>query len=1062
MRILVIISAVLQAAYVVADQPYALRLMDATPGMAIDQPSPRFAWASSFEQRGSTQSAYQIQVIDAKNHAAWDSGRVQSAVQGGIDYTGPTLNSCSAYTWRVRVWDQSSEPSHWSAAYEFSTAFFNASDWSADAIWISAPQSRVGLAGSNWISPPTASSRTMVSRNFSLAGDSVVSALTTVTGEGSFNLTVNGLVAKRFNGTWEDGVVDLDLKKFLQKGSNIISISAPSCAPAVVLRMEIRKSDESWLLVVTDNTWFDEEGESVTILGDYTQSSFAGIGILKKNGAVNDQPSSFRKEFIAKKGVRVSRATLYIAGLGHFIAYLNGQRIGANIIDPGWSNYDDRVYYVTLDATELIHPGLQNVLGVQLGNGWFDYQTMHISERWGWGESAVFIRNWGVMRMFAQLNIEYEDGTEQKVVSDPGWTTAASPWSLTTAHGSECYDARMEQPGWNMAAFNDSAWKPANIIEGPPGQLQAQQTAPLRVQNTLQGTVIMEGSDFVIFDLGININGQQEITIYGPRNATVTIIGGERIDSNGHVQAIGDSKQDPASAEYTTFSTFTLSGNGNETWRQSFSTSGFRYIEVQEARSNAVVGGQADLPVVLGARGYFVHSDVPLAGSFNSSNTKYNAIYDIVQRTMLSNLVSIHTDCPTYEKLGWQEVVSNLASSYSYIRDVRNYYSVLMTHVRDSQLEDGLVPDIVPAYTAGKDAYNDAPEWGTVIINAPWELYQMYGDPTVLKDNYDAMKKYYAYLKSRAGDNLITYGLGDWVAPANVQVDNVAGAVYVRSAKQLAQIAYILGEIADAQAFQSDFNETRQAYNKAYLSTGNCSYIPNTQADQGLPLAFGIIPDTQLDCGLSVLVSTVTDGGYLAGQDIGFGPNLPNHTTMGDISIGYVLRALSDLGRPDIVENMMLQSTLPAYWALVADGQTSLPENWDYTIARSLNHDMFASIMEWFYRTVAGIKPLEPGFASVAIKPAVHQLSLTEVEATYRSIRGDISVQWEKTASGDARISVKIPGNTVGLVYIPSGKFSPRDAAHFSSDQGLRSVKQDGDYVVVEIGSGNYTFDFDL
>ncbi|KAJ5641308.1 hypothetical protein N7490_005308 [Penicillium lividum] len=183
---------------------------------------------------------------------------------------------------------------------------------------------------------------------------------------------------------------------------------------------------------------------------------------------------------------------------------------------------------------------------------------------------------------------------------------------------------------------------------------------------------------------------------------------------------------------------------------------------------------------------------------------------------------------------------------------------------------------------------------------------------------------------------------------------------------------------------------------------------------------------------------------------------------MGDTSIGYVLRALSDLGRPDIVENMMLQSTSPAYWALVADGQTSLPENWDYTIARSLNHDMFASIMEWFYRTVAGIKPLEPAFARVAIKPAVHQLSLTEVEATYRSIRGDISIQWEKTASGDARISVKIPGNTVGLVYIPSGKFSLRDAAHFSSDQGLRSVTRDGDYVVVEVGSGNYTFDFDL
>lgn len=1058
MRFLVILCAVLQAAFVAADKPYALQLLNATPGMAIDDFVPRFAWASSFEQRGSTQSAYQIQVNDAKSHTIWDSGRVRSSVQQGINYGGPRLETCSAYTWKVRVWNQNGTPSDWSTAYDFSTAFFDASDWSDEAIWISAPQSRAGLAGSNWITPPTGSNSTMVSKNIYVTDGSIVSALTTVSGEGNFNLTVNERVSKQFNGTWKDGVVDLDLKEFLQKGSNIISISAPASAPAVTMRMEIRMSDGSWLLLVTDSTWHDSEGESVTNLGDYAQSSFAGIGILEKNGAVNDEPSSFRRSFTVKGDARVSRATLYMAGLGHFMAYLNGERVGDNVIDPGWSDYDDRVYYVALDATELIRPGTENVLGAQLGNGWFDYQTMHISERWGWGETAVYIRNWGIMRIFAQLIIEYDDGTVQEVVSDRSWTSDIGPWTLTTGHGAESYDARLEQAGWNTAAFDDSAWRPVNIIDAPPGQLQAQRTAPLRVQDTLQGTMITEGSDYVIFDLGININGQQEITVSGPRNTTVTIIGGERIGSNGHVQAIGDSKQNPASAEYTTFSTYTLKGSGDETWRQSFSTVGFRYIEVQGATAPA--DPAANLPIVLGVKGYFVHSNVPVAGSFNSSSDEYNAVYDIVQRTMLSNLVSIHTDCPTYEKLGWQEVVSDLAPSYAYILDIQSYYSVLMTHVRDAQLDNGLVMDIVPAYTAGTGAYNDAPSWGTVVINAPWGIYQMYGDKTVLSENYDAMKKYYAYLQSKAVGDLIKYGLGDWVAPAKVQVPNVAGAIYVRSAEQMARIAQILEETADANDFDSAFNVTRQAYNNAYFSTGNCSYAPNTQATQGMPLAFGIIPDVQLDCGFSALIQTIADGGYLAGQDVGFGPNLANHTTMGDISITSVLRALSDLGRPDLVETMMLQPTLPAYWALAADGQTSLPENWDYTIARSLNHDMFAGIMEWFYRTVAGIQPLEPGFSKVAIKPAVHLLSPAEVEASYRSIRGDITVRWEKTTSSNGSISVSIPGNTMGLVYIPSGDVSLRDAARLSSAQGVRSVQRDGDYTVVEVGSGDYIFDF--
>ncbi|MEO6080374.1 MAG: family 78 glycoside hydrolase catalytic domain [Steroidobacteraceae bacterium] len=761
-----------------------------------------------------------------------------------------------------------------------------------------------------------------------------------------------------------------------------------------------------------------------------------------------DAPPMFRKSFTVTKPVK--QAFLYVTGLGQFVASVNGKKVGNHEIDPAWTDYDHTMNYVTFDVTQSIVRGA-NAIGVMLGTGWLN------------AEDRVPLRPLGVMRMLAQLHVVYKDGTSMEVVSDPTWKASASPFTFTELHGKENYDARMLPAGWNTGTFDDSAWVAAAAATAPPGVLSAQSAPPVMARETLSAVNITNpAANTFIFDFGRNMNGQFEITVSGKAGATVSLTAGE---------FLSDEKVNPGRSGTNTY---TLRGGGPETWRLSFSTIGMRYLQVGGVARTAT---QTELPHLMDAKAYVTYTGSNSVGTFMASDARYNKIYDLAQRTLQSNITSLHTDGPNYEKLGWQEVVWTTLPSNAYQLDVENLFTKILRDNRDSQRTSGQSPSISPNpfYTkssASRSVFDDAPAWGSSAIQAPWMLYNIYGDTRVLQDNYVMMKASLAYLKTREAGGLVSYGLGDWMAPGGTSVPNVEGAVYVSNTRVMRDVAAALGNSADAAFYAAEFTRVQKAYNNAYFDRANSRYTPVSQANIALPLAFGIVPAGSEAAVASSLLKNIAAPMEKTATG-GFGEVLANHVTTGDIGTTFLWRTLGDFNQADLVQTMITQPTVPSYLAMINGGETTIAEKWNFSGTRSHNHDMYAGILEWFYRSLGGISSSKPGYAEIQLKPAM-PTGLASVSVSYNSVRGPIKSAWNR-GSGKVQWNVTVPVNATAKVYLPtfttaaSGvTVSESGATIFkngTASGGVPGVTFDhiegvspAAFVVFAVGSGNYQF----
>ena len=763
--------------------------------------------------------------------------------------------------------------------------------------------------------------------------------------------------------------------------------------------------------------------------------------------ATTDVPPMFRKTFTVTKPVK--QAFLYLTGLGQFVGSLNGKKIGNHEIDPAWTDYDHTMSYVTFDVTKSLVTGA-NAIGVMLGGGWLN------------AKDSSGVRSFGVMRMLAQLHVVYDDGTSLEVVSDPTWKASASPTTYTEFHGIEKYDARMLPTGWNTATFDDSAWVAAAAATAPAGVLRAQEAPPVVARDALSAVnVTSPAANTVIFDFGRNMNGQFEITVSGKAGAAVTLVPGEFL-SGGRV--------DPGRSGT---STYTLKGGGPETWRLSFSTIGMRYLQVNGAsRTDA-----STVPTIMDAKAYPTYTASNSVGTFMASDARFNKIHDLAQRTLQNNLTSLHTDGPNYEKLGWQEVVWTTLPSSAYQQDVRNLFAKILRDLRESQRTSGLCPDISPNFfytnsSGSHGIYDDAPAWGASAIQAPWLLYELYGDTRVLQDNYAMMKAYLAYLKSKEVGGVVKYGLGDWMAPGGTNVANVEGAVYVSDVRVMRDVATVLGNAADATLYGSEFTRLQTAYNSAYFDRANNRYTPVSEANLALPLEFGIVPAGSEAAVAAALVKDIGQPAEPTNSG-GFGAVQANHITAGDIGTTFVWRALGDYNQADLVQTMVMQPTLPSYLSMLNAGETTITENWNVPKTRSHDHDMYAGIFEWLYRSLGGISSSKPGYAEIQLKPAM-PTGLANVSVSYDSVRGSITSAWSRSA-GAVQWKVAVPVNATATVFLPTFGTAPasvtvteggtaifKNSAAAGTVPGVTFDRVEGTspqaFVVFTVGSGSYEF----
>jgi hypothetical protein len=445
---------------------------------------------------------------------------------------------------------------------------------------------------------------------------------------------------------------------------------------------------------------------------------------------------------------------------------------------------------------------------------------------------------------------------------------------------------------------------------------------------------------------------------------------------------------------------YTLAGGETEMWMPHFFYRGCRYLQVQCTGD-----------VLVQLEGVPVHSAARPVGEFACSNDLFNRIHTLVLWAQRSNLMSVLTDCPHREKLGWLEQYHLNGPSLRYEFDLATAFAKGMNDMADSQQANGFVPNIAPEYVKFSGGFRDSPEWGSSFILVPWQQYEFHGDAALLARHYAAMRRYAAYLGSRAKDHIIDYGLGDWYdigprPPGESQLTPkglTATAIYCEDVQVLAKVARVLGKADDAQDYEKLGGEIRAAFNRKFFNAAAGRYATGSQTANAMPLVLGLVEPAQRQAVLEAIVADVRGKGL----------------TAGDVGYRYLLRALAANGRSDVVFAMNNQSDKPGYGYQIRQGATSLTEAWDARRSSSQNHFMLGQIVEWFYHDLAGIQcdPAGPGFKKIVIQPAVVG-DLTWVKASHECPYGRIESDWQRDGN-EVTLDVLVPANTTATVRVP-------------------------------------------
>jgi alpha-L-rhamnosidase len=743
-----------------------------------------------------------------------------------------------------------------------------------------------------------------------------------------------------------------------------------------------------------------------------------------------------RRDFTVKPGLK--SALINVCGLGQYELTLNGKKAGNDFLSPGWTKYNKTCLYDTRDITPLLHQG-KNAAGLFLGNGMYN---VHGGPRF-----TKFKGSFGPLKAIAQIRLEYTDGSIETIGTDAQWRATPGPITFSSIYGGEDFDTRLVQPDWDKPGFNESKWEPALVVNGPGGELKGLSCAapPIREFQIHQPVARHKlASGDVVFDLGQNAAHVLQIRVSGPAGSGVRLLPAELTNEDGSISqsSMGVGRRGPVWCE------FTKATAGTETWSPKFFYVGCRYVQAQfiPARTNG------ELPRIKSIAGLVVHSASTPVGEFECSNSLFNRIRTLVRWAQQNNMVSLMTDCPHRERLGWLEEDHLNGPALRYEFDLAQLFTKTLNDIADSQLDNGLIPTTAPEYTVFKGSFRDSLEWGAAGIIVPWQQYEFDGDLDLLRKHYDVMKKYVAYLGTTATNHIVNHGLGDWYdlgpkAPGVAQLTPVAlcaTAFYFYDTRVLSQIAMLLGQTNDAARLKSQAEQIYAAFNQEFFNPTNCSYAAGSQCANAIPLVMGLVDVTNRAGVLDAIVRDVRAH--------------TNALTAGDVGYRYLLRALADGGRSDVIFNMNNQSDKPGYGMQLKKGKTSLTEAWNG--GSSQDHFMLGQIQEWFYHDLTGIgcDPTGPGFKKIIINPQPVG-DVTWVKASYDSIRGKIVSNWKR--DGDKfTMSVTIPANTTATIFVParSADAVTESGKTAGQSKGVKFLRMENDRAVFAVEAGEYTF----
>ncbi len=736
----------------------------------------------------------------------------------------------------------------------------------------------------------------------------------------------------------------------------------------------------------------------------------------------------FRKEFNIQKKVKSAHAYIAVGGL--YELYLNGNKVGNHRLDPMYTRFDRRTLYVTYDVTKNLLKG-ENAVGVILGNGWYNHQSTAV---WYFDKAP-----WRTRPKFCMdLKITYEDGSEETISTNQNWKTSLSPIIFNSIYTAEHYDARLEQPGWCTASFDDSKWSGAMLTNAPSQHITAQVLYPIRNVEEIPAKKVNRFSNKnYVFDFGRNIAGVTKLKIKGIVGTTVRLKHGERLYANGHVDQSNIDVHYRPTDDSDPFQTdiVILSGKDDE-FMPKFNYKGFQYVEVT-----------SDKPVKLSKENltaYFMHSDVPLVGEINSSNETLNKIWKAANSSYLSNLFGYPTDCPQREKNGWTGDAQINIETGLYNFDAITIYEKWMADHRDEQQPNGVLPAIIPTDGWGY-TWANGPDWTSTIAIIPWNIYLFYGDTKILADNYENLKRYVDHIAELYPTGITDWGLGDWVPVKSMTPKEFTStAYYFVDATILSKAAKILGKQNDKEKYRDLADKIKNALNEKYLNRETGIYGSGLQTELSVPLQWNLVPEDMIAKVVENLAKRVEADN--------------KHIDVGLLGTKAILNALSENGYADLAYEVASQETYPSWGWWIVNGATTFYENWDINAKSdiSMNHIMFGEIDAWYYKALGGIFPDEkkPGFKNIILKPNFVK-GLNHFDAKHESPYGEIVSSWKKSGN-EVDYQVSVPANSTATLYLRAKDVVSNLDASESAD--IKVAENNGEHVVLLLASGSYSF----
>lgn len=700
----------------------------------------------------------------------------------------------------------------------------------------------------------------------------------------------------------------------------------------------------------------------------------------------------FIRQFRIDKAVK--DAVLCVCGIGYHQATVNGAPASDCVLEPVHANYARHCYYTMHTVTDTLVPG-KNSLGVIVGNGWRrnDGAYLHIA--------AQPVAFFGTPQLTAALFIRYTDGTSDMVATDTRWRCTKGAIVYNHLFNGEIYDSNCDKDGWDLPWF-DLEQTEGVVLADSVGVLKPQAIEPIRIQKKIRPVFWrMSGDGAYILDFGENMAGFAEIRLPAgtPRGTKIVMQYGEMLDDAGELFT-APLRSAKARDVY-------ISGAHNETvqvYRPAFTYHGFRYLRIE------------GWPCVLDCSDVTacaIYSDVDNASRFRCGNSLINDIYRCILRTERSNILGIATDCPQRdERQGWLNDATVRFEKLAYEFDVGALLPKLIEDIAAEQLPDGAIGCTAPFVYGTKPA---DPVCSSFLI-AAMEAYMHTGNLCVIKDNYPAFRAWNEVLRKHSENGIVSYSnYGDWAGPEDCCAGPedahsivtpgllMSTGYHYLNYKLLARFAELLQDPIEHERNIAEAKRVQRAFLDKWFCSGDGTVATGSQGCQAFALWLGILPEQHRKAAAEKLHRAVKDAGY--------------RVTTGNLTTRYLFDMLTEYGYVEDAWRLMTRTAYPSLGYMLQHEATTIWERFELKRTDNMNshnHPMYGAVSLWFYKYLAGVRPMEPGWKTLLVAPYIPE-HLSYVQTQIETVRGMVSVKWCKRF-GKLTLQVGIPFGSRGVI----------------------------------------------